>query len=89
MLADQMKLQQSRQKGRAPQLSERKQRVLEGVCRGLTAKLIGRELDIPERTVEIETKTICRMLRARNRTHAAALAIGYYRMDIDVKPVER
>ncbi len=55
-------------------LSQRELEVLEGLCRGLANKEIGRELDLQEVTIKLHVKTLCRKLEAKNRTHAAIIA---------------
>ena len=86
MLADDRIVGSPTQAPRLPELTPTERYVLIGIVQGLSTKEIAKELGNSPRTVEIHSG---KMLGARNRMHAAALAIGYYRMDIDVKPVER
>ncbi|MEM6900462.1 MAG: response regulator transcription factor [Pseudomonadota bacterium] len=58
----------------AKQLSEREQQVLGGLCKGLSNKEIARELDLQEVTIKLHVKTLCRKIKAKNRTHAAMIA---------------
>lgn len=58
----------------AKDLSARELDVLNGVCRGLANKEIARELDLQEVTIKLHMKTLCRKLKARNRTHAVIIA---------------
>ena len=60
----------------ARQLTRRESEVLDGLCRGLSNKEMGRELDLREVTVKLHVKTLCRKLGARNRTHAVTIANG-------------
>ncbi len=55
-------------------ITPREMDVLRGVMAGKSNKEIARDLDIQEVTIKLHVKTICRKLRARNRTHAAMLA---------------
>lgn len=55
-------------------LSRREKQVLRGLARGLPNKEIARGLELCEATVKLHVKTLCRKLRARNRTHAAMIA---------------
>lgn len=58
-------------------LTRREYDVLRGVAQGLSNKEIARNLDLTEVTVKLHVKTMCRKLDARNRTHAAMLALEY------------
>lgn len=55
-------------------LSPRELEVLGGLCRGLSNKEIGRELNLQEVTIKLHVKTLCRKLEAKNRTQAAMIA---------------
>ncbi|MCU1617371.1 MAG: two component transcriptional regulator, LuxR family [Frankiales bacterium] len=57
-------------------ISQRQADVLAGICCGLTNRQIGRHLSIAEDTVKTHVKHILRALHARNRAHAAALAMS-------------
>lgn len=59
----------------AATLTRREYDVLRGVAQGLSNKEIARNLDLTEVTVKLHVKTMCRKLDARNRTHAAMLAL--------------
>ncbi|MGR3320400.1 MAG: response regulator transcription factor [Pseudooceanicola sp.] len=59
----------------AAALTRREYDVLHGISRGLSNKEIARDLDLSEVTVKLHVKTMCRKLDARNRTHAAMLAM--------------
>ncbi|MGR3455841.1 response regulator transcription factor [Pseudooceanicola sp.] len=59
----------------AATLTRREYDVLRGVAQGLSNKEIARSLDLTEVTVKLHVKTMCRKLDARNRTHAAMLAL--------------
>lgn len=59
----------------AAMLTRREYDVLRGVAQGLSNKEIARNLDLTEVTVKLHVKTMCRKLDARNRTHAAMLAL--------------
>lgn len=55
-------------------LTSREVLVLRGICAGKSNKEIARDLDLQEVTVKLHTKTLCRKLVAKNRTHAAMIA---------------
>lgn len=59
----------------AATLTRREYDVLRGVAQGLSNKEIARNLELTEVTVKLHVKTMCRKLDARNRTHAAMLAL--------------
>lgn len=59
----------------AAMLTRREYDVLRGVAQGLSNKEIARNLSVTEVTVKLHVKTMCRKLDARNRTHAAMLAL--------------
>jgi DNA-binding NarL/FixJ family response regulator len=56
-------------------LSDREIQVLSGICKGLQNKEIAHAFDIQEVTVKMHVRAIIRKLGARNRTHAAMLAL--------------
>ncbi|WP_375690808.1 response regulator transcription factor [Pseudooceanicola sp. LIPI14-2-Ac024] len=61
----------------AAMLTRREYDVLRGVAQGLSNKEIARNLALTEVTVKLHVKTMCRKLDARNRTHAAMLALEF------------
>jgi two-component system, NarL family, nitrate/nitrite response regulator NarL len=56
-------------------LTKREVEVLKGLTKGLSNKEIGRDIAIQEVTVKLHLKTLCRKINARNRTHAAVIAM--------------
>jgi two-component system, NarL family, nitrate/nitrite response regulator NarL len=56
-------------------LTKREAEVLKGLTKGLSNKEIGRDISIQEVTVKLHLKTLCRKINARNRTHAAVIAV--------------
>jgi DNA-binding NarL/FixJ family response regulator len=56
-------------------LTRQQLRVLELISRGLTNKDVGRELHVSEHTVKTHVTQILRKLRARDRAHAAVIAL--------------
>ncbi len=56
-------------------LTKRELEVLKGLTRGLSNKEIGRDVALQEVTVKLHLKTLCRKINARNRTHAAVIAM--------------
>lgn len=56
-------------------LTEQEGRILEQVARGLSNKLIARELDIAEGTVKVHVKHLLRKLNLRSRVEAAVWAV--------------
>ncbi|MBT8155207.1 response regulator transcription factor [Epibacterium ulvae] len=58
----------------AQKLSPRELEVLGGLSRGLSNKEIARELDLQEVTIKLHVRTLCRKLKAKNRTQAALIA---------------
>ena len=56
-------------------LTRREFDVLRGVANGQSNKEIARSLNLSEVTIKLHVKTMCRKLDARNRTHAAMLAL--------------
>jgi two-component system, NarL family, nitrate/nitrite response regulator NarL len=56
-------------------LTKREVEVLRGLTKGLSNKEIGRDISIQEVTVKLHLKTLCRKINARNRTHAAVIAM--------------
>ena len=63
-------------RGRSPfRLTAQQMRVLELIARGLSNKDIGIELHISEHTVKTHVTQILRKLRARDRAHAAVIAL--------------
>jgi two-component system nitrate/nitrite response regulator NarL len=56
-------------------LTEQESRILEQVSRGLSNKLIARELDIAEGTVKVHVKHLLRKLNLRSRVEAAVWAV--------------
>lgn len=65
-------------------LSEQELKVLRRIVRGEANKVIARELDIMDSTVNAHVKSILRKLRVRNRTQAATWAL-----DHGLKPAPR
>jgi DNA-binding CsgD family transcriptional regulator len=63
------------------QLSERDERLLEHMSRGLTDDRIGETLHLSPETVRANVRRVVRLLGARNRTHAVALALRAGRID--------
>ncbi len=57
-------------------LTGREVTVLRGICAGKSNKEIARDLTLQEVTVKLHVKTLTRKLGARNRTHAAMIALG-------------
>jgi DNA-binding NarL/FixJ family response regulator len=57
-----------------PQLTERQQAVLVGLCRGDPNKLIARNLGMTETTVKVHVREIMRKLGVYNRTQVAVVA---------------
>jgi DNA-binding NarL/FixJ family response regulator len=57
-------------------LTPRELEVLEEVVRGSTNEEIARKLFVSEETVRTHIKAVIRKLNARNRTHAAVIALG-------------
>ena len=55
-------------------LTTREREVLSGLCRGLSNKEIGRELELQEVTIKLHVRKLCRKLDVKNRTQAALLA---------------
>jgi DNA-binding NarL/FixJ family response regulator len=60
---------------RRDRLSERELQVLVGICDGLQNKEIAHGFDIQEVTVKMHVRSIIRKLGAKNRTHAAMIAM--------------
>jgi two-component system, NarL family, nitrate/nitrite response regulator NarL len=60
-------------------LSEREARIIDGLVKGHSNKVIARTCDITEATVKVHMKSILRKIRVDNRTQAAiwAMANGY------------
>lgn len=56
-------------------LTDQEGRILEQVARGLSNKLIARELDIAEGTVKVHVKHLLRKLNLRSRVEAAVWAV--------------
>jgi two-component system, NarL family, nitrate/nitrite response regulator NarL len=52
-------------------LSTREKQILDCLARGLSNKLIARQLDMAEATVKVHVRTLLRKLKAKNRTQAA------------------
>lgn len=59
-----------------PDLTRREYQILELVAQGYSAKEIAQAIEIAPRTVERHIDNIRLKLRARNRTHMVAKAIG-------------
>lgn len=59
----------------AARLTKRELEVLKGLMKGNSNKEIGRDVDLQEVTVKLHVKTLCRKMNARNRTHAAIIAM--------------
>jgi DNA-binding NarL/FixJ family response regulator len=57
-----------------PQLTERQQAVLTGLCRGDPNKVIARNLGMTETTVKVHVREIMRKLGVYNRTQVAVVA---------------
>lgn len=55
-------------------LSQRETEVLGGLCRGQSNKEIARDLELQEVTIKLHVRTLCRKLKAKNRTQAALTA---------------
>jgi DNA-binding CsgD family transcriptional regulator len=55
------------------ELTAREGQVMALVADGLTNEQVGNRLGISSQTVQTHLKRICRVLKARNRTHATAL----------------
>jgi two-component system nitrate/nitrite response regulator NarL len=55
-------------------LTERELEVLSCLTRGLANKEIAREIGLQEVTIKLHVKTLCRKLKAKNRTQAAMIA---------------
>jgi DNA-binding CsgD family transcriptional regulator len=61
--------------------------ILNGIARGLTARQIGKELQVTENTIRTYSKRIRIKLRALNSAHAVALGFaGRYLKVRQVKP---
>lgn len=56
-----------------PELGERQQAVLDGVCRGLSNKQIATELGLTEATVKAHLTAVFRLLKVNSRSQAIAL----------------
>jgi DNA-binding NarL/FixJ family response regulator len=56
-------------------LTKRELQVLRGLMKGNSNKEIGRDVELQEVTVKLHVKTLCRKINARNRTHAAIIAM--------------
>jgi DNA-binding NarL/FixJ family response regulator len=66
----------SARRARRPfRLTAQQMRVLDLISRGLSNKDIGAELHISEHTVKTHVTQILRKLRARDRAHAAVIAL--------------
>ena len=61
-----------------PRLSAVEARVLDGVAKGKTNKVIAHTCDITEATVKAHLKSIMRKIRVENRTQAAIWAMEYW-----------
>jgi DNA-binding NarL/FixJ family response regulator len=70
-----------------PVLTQTQERVLAVLVQGFANKAIAGHLGLSSRTVEIHLREIIRRFSARNRVHAATLAVQYGMVD-EVKPVE-
>ena len=57
-------------------LTRREQEILDGLARGLSNKLIARDLDITEATVKVHVKNLLKKLGFRSRLEAAVWAVG-------------
>jgi DNA-binding NarL/FixJ family response regulator len=62
--------------GRSDVLSRREREVIKLVCSGYTNKEIGKELGITTTTARNYIVSIMNKLGARNRAHAAAIAVS-------------
>jgi DNA-binding CsgD family transcriptional regulator len=62
-------------------LSELDARILEHLSRGLTDERIGETLHLSPETVRANVRRAVRLLGARNRTHAVALALRAGRIE--------
>ena len=60
---------------RRDRLSERELQVLVGICEGQQNKEIAHDFEIQEVTVKMHVRSIIRKLGAKNRTHAAMIAM--------------
>lgn len=56
------------------QLTKREIEVLKRLMKGWSNKEIARDIDLQEVTIKLHVKTLCRKIKARNRTHAAMIA---------------
>ena len=57
-------------------LTRREQEILDGLARGLSNKLIARDLDSTEATVKVHVKNLLKKLGFRSRLEAAVWAVG-------------
>ena len=57
-------------------LTKREQEILDGLARGLSNKLIARQLDITDATVKVHVKNLLKKLGFRSRLEAAVWAVG-------------
>lgn len=62
--------------GPAASLTGREMTVLRGICAGKSNKEIARDLSLQEVTVKLHVRMLSRKLGARNRTHAAMIAMN-------------
>jgi two-component system, NarL family, nitrate/nitrite response regulator NarL len=67
-------------------LSAREKQILDCLSRGLSNKLIARQLDMAEATVKVHVRTLLRKLKAKNRTQAAIWSL---RSDAAVPAIPR
>ena len=58
-------------------LTPREQEILDGLARGLSNKLIARDLDITDATVKVHVKNLLKKLGFRSRLEAAVWAVGH------------
>ena len=71
-------------------LTEREKAVLSACANGKNNRQIGKQLGIVERTVEFHLASVFKKLKAKNRTHAVALAIRNWLIDYPLawQPIE-
>src|SRR3954464_4527852 len=65
-----------RSTSRLPQLSPRERQITHLMAEGRTAEAIGEELGLSVETIRTHVRNVIRKMRARNRVHAIALALG-------------
>lgn len=68
----------------AENFTSRELKVLDLMCQGLSNREIGRELEISRATVATHIRSILPKIEAKNRVHAAALAVRYKLVSLDL-----